>query len=264
MFSIDLSEIWRALFGRDGAVDRAQQVRLQQIARDLTEEARNELIRLATDRLHTSAAEYIAAIQVDYSKIGSSVGGPSIMGSITLVGQLANMIERGWAGGDMKPALLAGRNSRSTSYGGRMNVVPFRHMNPRATGRYGQPMGSQFRQALGVPAARGIGSAVYKAAQKLAPAFVDDVGYHAPERLPPGFAPLLKPHHKTDIFSGMIREEAGYGKARQSKYMTFRAVSSRSDPASWIHPGIQPANLFGEVEKYIDDLAEKISRRSTS
>lgn len=43
--------------------------------------------------------------------------------------------------------------------------------------------------------------------------------------------------HKRDIFAGMVRFDTSTGEAGSSTYMTFRTVSVKSDPRSWIIPG---------------------------
>lgn len=49
--------------------------------------------------------------------------------------------------------------------------------------------------------------------------------------------------HKTSIYAGMQRSEKTYQAATQSMFNTFRRVSSKSDPNSWIHQGMRARNL---------------------
>lgn len=220
---------------------------VKKIIRELAEEARNEILRRAMVELHTSFDDYAAGVQpVKYFLPTGNQMPNGLVAVIELVGMLPNMIEQGWAGGDMKPFLLAGRNSKPTKDGGRYNVVPFRHMGPTTTGRYGQPMGSQFVGMLGAQGAEQLGKSVYNRAKKLV----------TTQRLPAGLAPVLKPHHKTDIYDSMVRDRKKYAKATQSQYKTFRAVSSKSDPAAWIHPGIPAKNFFKDAQDYIDRAAQ--------
>jgi len=220
---------------------------IHQLIRELGEEARNEILRLAMVGLHTSFDDYAAGVQpVVYHLPADTKKMPNgHVATIELVGMMPNMIEEGWAGGDMKPFLLAGRNSKPTKDGGRYNVVPFRHMGPGTTGRNGQPMGSQYAPMLGARGAEQLGKQVYKRAMSLRPG----------KRLAPGTAPILKPHHATDLYAGMVRERKTYAKATQPQYKTFRAVSSRSDPSSWIHPGIKAHGFFAEAQSYVDRAA---------
>lgn len=224
---------------------------MQQIIRELAEEARNEIVRRAMADLHTSFDDYAAGLQpVTYKTEGGLT-----VATIVLTGMIPNMIENGWAGGDMKPFLLSGRNAKVARDGTRYNVVPFRHMGPGTTGRHGQPMGSQYRGQLGRPKADQLGKDVYEAAKGLVGKRSRKAG---PRRLAPGHAPVLKPHHKTDIYAGMVKERAKYKKATQSQYGTFRAVSDKSDPASWIHPGIEAREFFKEASDYVDRVSRSV------
>lgn len=215
---------------------------------EMAELARDEIVRLAAEKLNTSFDDYIAGLQpIEYVfPSGNTLPTGQTVAIIRLDGELPNRIESGWEGGDMKPGLLHGRNSKPTKDGGRYNVVPFRHMGPGTTGRNGQPMGSQFTAMLGPVQARQVGDAVYAMAKKMKDR----------QRMPEGMAPILKSHHKSDIFAGMVRERQQYKKGVQSKYTTFRAVSSKSDPRSWIHPGIKAANLFPAAQAYIDQVMD--------
>lgn len=239
---------------------------------DIAEAIRTEIARLAHERLHSTSQDYVAGLMpVRYNMPGGRLPpGESVVATIALVGWLPNAVEHGWEGGDMKPALLRGRNSRPTASGGRMNVVAFRHGTPGTTGRNMPPMGSA--HAFGVRmtpggvqttgtmprgAAEQLGKRIHKAAKKLA---ATTGGPGQPTqwggRLPEGMAPKLEAHHKTDIYAGMVRQEKTYRKATQSQYTTFRAVSDRSDPRSWIHPGIEGHHLFDAGAAYAGKAAQ--------
>ncbi len=109
------------------------------------------------------------------------------------------------------------------------------------------------------PAAKRLGRRVYRRARKLS-ATTTEPGGHTKwgDRLQAGTAPKLKEHHKTDIFAGMVRQEKTYAKATQSQYTTFRAVSDKSDDASWLHPGIEGQHLFEEVAGEIGGIATRL------
>jgi hypothetical protein len=231
---------------------------LQSILSQIAEEVYNEISRLAGQELNTTGEDYLQGLQpVRHYPIKGTSG---VYATIELVGDLPNMIEHGWSGGDMKPFLLNGRNAKIGKDGVRYNIVPFRHGSPGTTGRNFQAMGSGYRQRqvgvggmsrtghLSANQAIALGARVYKAAKQLKPG----------ERLPAGTggAGLLKPHHKTDIYAGMQRDRANYGGgATQSKYSTFRAVSDNSDPAAWIHLWIEPRKFFEKAARYADQVA---------
>lgn len=60
--------------------------------------------------------------------------------------------------------------------------------------------------------------------------------------------------HKSPKFLGMIKVQGDYGKTSQNTYMTFRRVSSNSDPNSWIRKATQGKNFFDRAEKEIDSV----------
>lgn len=245
---------------------------------DIAEAIRTEIARLAGERLRSTSEDYTQGLQpVKYNLSGGKLpAGESRVASIALVGWLPNAVEHGWPGGDMKPALLRGRNSRSTKTGGRYNVVSFRHGTPGTTGRNAPPMGSAYAfGARMVPggvqdtghmskaAAEKLGKQIHKAAKQLAattgaPGAKTQWG----GKLLAGMAPKLEPHHKTDIYAGMVRQEKVYKKATQSQYSTFRAVSSKSDSRSWIHPGIEGHRLFDAGATYAGKAAEHLLQQA--
>jgi hypothetical protein len=243
--SIDLAALLKGIREKLTGADRRRYA--EEAALILVEEARNEIVRLAMARLNTTADDYIAGLQVErITTKGGWFSPDTITHQVILVGMLPNMIEKGWPGGDMKPALLAGRNAKVGKDGKRYNTVPFRHMGTNATGRNGQPFGSQYREMLGQDWASRLGKSIEKMAKRLRPG----------QRLEAGHAPRLRAHHKTDLYAGLHKR----GQPRHTQYMTFRRVSENSDPRAWLHPGIQPANLFPEVEAHIDRVSGAILR----
>lgn len=244
---------------------------LQGILRDLGDGARQEVVRLAHERLGTTTDDYVDGLSaVDYKVNQGGDGGTAVL---SLQGQLPNMIERGWPGGDMKPFLLAGRNARPTKDGGRMNVVPFRHGTPGTSGRNFPEMGSAYQKRFvlrpggdsGVTghltreAAKKLGRKIHEKAQELGATTKHPEGETEwGDRLKPGLAPVLRPHHKTDIYAGMVRKERTYKKATQPTYVTFRTVSDNSDPQAFVHPGIEARHLFDEAATYVQRLAAEL------
>lgn len=226
---------------------------VKSIIPDIAETARTEIIRLAGERLGVSSDDYIQGVQpVKYHfPSGRIPDGEHTVATIELAGWLPNAIEHGWAGGDMKPALLAGRNAK-TGKSGRYNVVSFRHGVPGGSSRHFQKMGQAHVRAGVMSEAQGrkLGRSVHKAAKGLGPG----------ERLAGGHSPLLRPHHKTDIHQGMARQVKVYKVAQQAQYRTFRAVSERS--SGWIHPGIEARQLFREVKPYVAKVAGQLLQQA--
>ena len=49
--------------------------------------------------------------------------------------------------------------------------------------------------------------------------------------------------HKANLYEGIMRETKSYAQATQGKYVSFRRVSDKSDPLSWIHKGLTARNF---------------------
>lgn len=237
-----------------------------QLVRDIADAARAEWIRLAGKDLRTTRRDYLNGIQpVQMRGKGTAV--------ITLLGELPNIIEEGMDTLDLHDTLL-GPNvpiSEPGNYGKHLKVmkggglgyyraIPFRHATPGTGGAVGQPMGRLYREsAYGedfVKKFKKLGKDVYGAAKELKPTKGDPYGKVSyGGRLPEGMAPKLKPHHATDIFAGMIREEKTYVEATQSQYMTFRTISTGSP--GWIRPATTGRHYAKKVGDYVARMAPK-------
>lgn len=210
---------------------------------EIAEAARNKIITLANERLHSSNQVYVDAVShVEYPYIRGKMPKHRVFTAavITLSGGFPVMIEMGWDGGSMKEGLLNGPKARTAKDGTRYNVIPFRHGTPGTTGKNFKAMGSQFVKALGRHEAARLGERVYAEAKALKPR----------ERLRPraGGTPILRSTHETDLYSSM--EKIG-----SSQYMTWRTVSSMSHPDSWVHPGLAPAKFFDEAARHASAVA---------
>ena len=245
------------------------------VSRDLAEAVRNEIIRLAHEELGTSTEDFVQGVMpVEHHALPpGGIDREVIIATIVLVGWLPNAIENGWAGGDMKPALLSGRNARVSKDGLSVyNTVPFRHGTPGTTGRNFQAMGQGYAASfvikpgggavqhgsLGREEAARLGRRVHGAAKRLAATTSHaDSGTKWGGRLAAGVGGVGKarPHHKTDLHAGMVRHAKTYRSATQSSYGTFRRVSTNSDPSAFVHPGIEGHRLFEAGGRYLDEIA---------
>lgn len=223
---------------------------------DIAEAVRTEIVRRAGQELGTTANDYIQGLlPVQYHfPSGKVPDGEHTVATIALAGWLPNALEQGWSGGDLKVFLLSGRNSKTAKGGGRYNVVPFRHGAPGGSRRNIQKMGDAHEKAgrMTHKQAQKMARSVHKAAKNLKPG----------ERLGAGHSPKLRPHHSTSIHTGMQRQRKKYKSATQSKYMTFRTVSSKS--SGWVHPGIEPHEFFDEAADYADKVAGKLFQKALS
>jgi hypothetical protein len=242
------------------------------ILSDIADAARNEWISIASRELQTSRQDYITGIQP--VKLDEYKG----VATISLVGVLANLIEVGMDATDLHNTLLGPDVPISPpgSYGKHLTVkddgsfgyyraIPFRHATPGAAGVSGAPMGSAYDGHEAVADAKKLGKKVYELAQGLSASTSDPYGYNTEyggrltsprdvetgERLP--IAPLLKSHHKTNIYEGMIREEKTYQNATQSQYMTFRTISTGSP--GWLRPQTQGRHFAEKVNQYVQQTA---------
>lgn len=213
--------------------------------------ARTEWVRLAQQELKTTARDYIRGIQeleVSENKV-----------SITLTGVLPNMVEQGWAATDLRKTLLGpDSNAKIAKDGSRYNTVPFRHASPGSSGRNtGRPMPR----------------AIHNVAKALKPTMSRPDGgkTNYGDRLHPGLSmskaarKILntkeREHHKTSIYTGMIREQKTYEKSKGSKYTTFRRISSKAG-TGWQHPGITARHLARKVDQYVKKVQDGILREA--
>lgn len=243
----------RELFAAIG--DEAVQAELANIA----ESARNHWIGLAQRYLHTTRATYIRGIQKVQLTPGVAI--------ISLVGVLPNMLENGativnlrdWLLGPNVPTVPRGqRGKHRAKDGGFYRSIPFRHQTPGSSGTQAPPMGDPYRGV--VAGAAEIGRTVYKHARKLKSRQQTDAAGDPVDRLPAGLAPQLKEHHKTDIYSGMVRVEAGYsGEGKDAVkqtggYMTFRTISTNV-PEGWIRPPTLPRHFAQKTSRFVARIA---------
>lgn len=167
--------------------------------------------------------------------------------SVIATKKIAEQLENGTGPWDMKPMLLGGPKAR-VGKNGRYNIIPFKH----GTG------GNQDSNRKAMP------TQVYQQARQLKATIKQANAMKYGGRLPaqgkPGQNPTTGYQHKHDKYEGMVRVEKKYGKATQSQYMTFRVVSEKSDPDSWIHPGYQAHNIAKGVSDFCKPAVERMLR----
>jgi hypothetical protein len=211
----------------------------------VTAEVARNWADLAKKELKNSREEYIHSLVV-------ADDGP-MTGKIILKGQFPNAIEQGMSPFDMKPGFEGSPkvHMKIDGKGGWYLTVPFRHAVPGSLGE-----SSAFSAVM--PAG------VYAVAKKLKPsttnlrggtnwgASVKDVNLPKELAQPTSRAPVKignqvfeEYKHKSSIYAGMVKMEKFYAKGAGSSYASFRRVSDKSDPDSWIHRGIT-AHGFAE------------------
>lgn len=236
--------------------------------------AKVEWDRLASVELFTSRHEYREHI--------SNVEYGDGFAAIHLTGEIPNIVENGLDPIDLRKILLGpkvpvvprGQKGKHVSvhvdeYGsaktGYYRAIPFRH-TVGTSGVLGAPMGAAFRKKLGPKDAAELGQKVWEHAKELTGTRTDPYkGTKWGGRLPAGLAPLLKPHHKTDIFAGMVKSRKKYQKKTQSQYFTFRTISTHNK-IGWMRPKIEGRHLSKKVaayvERYLGDMVESFMEGS--
>lgn len=232
---------------------------------DVADGAYAEWVRIAGKELSTTRETYLQGIQPVEKKPGMAV--------LSLVGALPNAIEEGQAAYDMHETLLGpnvpiappGRFGKhltidpKTFKTGYYRAIPFRHATPGTKkrprgGAVGVEMGKAYAGHAAVEDAKALGKKVYGKAKRLKATVSDPYGgttYGG--RLPAGLAPKLKPHHKTDIYAGMIRERKTYEKKTQGQYMTFRMISTGSP--GWRRKKTTGRFFSAKVSDYVQKVA---------
>ena len=214
--------------------------------------ALNEWVRIAQSRLHTTRETYIDGLRQAESFVAA---GDSF--SISLVGRMPNNIEFGMAGFDMKtvrPGWLGGAKSKVSKSGSRYVVIPFRHSTgggPRMnyTGK-AAAVGDLKTQLRDTVKKYGIDRMVRAATGQVVAGPVSRVPKSA--AVHPYLKGLTRIQKPTEG-----KTKSGMGKG-SSQLMTFRIMSEKSNPESWIHPGIKAASILPEVERWVDSQLDKI------
>jgi hypothetical protein len=164
-------------------------------------------------------------------------------------------IEEGQPERDMKLSLPASKKARMAKDGSLYLYIPFRHGTPTARGI--QPMPKEvykLAKALSFSYHQGIVGSRISGTGHQVPVF----GYQWGARLGQGLGSKVKPWHVTDYYQGMYRfKDSGTTKQQKSAgYITFRTMSQKSDPRSWIRPaqpGMHPLDVAME-EAYQENL----------
>lgn len=233
---------------------------------DVAQSARAYWIKLAKEDKSHLKVDYLQAIQpIDVGKRTRT---------ISLVGELAHIIEDGAPALDMRKTLL-GPNAKNIQYskdGGKYRAIPFRHKTANMGSPYAARQGVLNRGQLNkivTNKAKAIGKRVYKAAKQLSSTTMQSAysrqgrkreltAYKTSKgsRLAAGYAPKLKEHHKTDIYAGMVKVSKTYEKATQSFYMTFRTISTKVQEG-WIRKPIPARHYAEEVNTFVSRMIPK-------
>ena len=252
----------------DNAIPNMDDRVIEGILRDVGASARNKWLKFAERDSSSFRTDYMQGI----SPVTSRGKRTQV---VSLVGEVAHLLEDGAPRVDMRDTLLGpnvpvvprGERGKHLSKNKQFyRAIPFRHTLPGTSGAVGQAMGSAYTGHDAVSDAKKLGNAVYRAAKKLAPTTTDPYskqtkwgGWLKTHRLRSGISsgkgvPLLKPHHKSSIFEGMVRQEKTYEKATQSQYTTFRTISTAVRDGSWIRKPIAARKYAEKVSRFVADV----------
>jgi hypothetical protein len=218
-------------------------------------------------RVINSRGDYTRSIHADLSK--------EQLKAVWSNGPWTDQIEKGHPEIDLKPGLLHGPKARMGK-NGPYNIVPFRHGIPnslKSNNPMPQDLYNMMRRETNkldkIRAATGHGTGTSRIVgkgpgvwQRVSGAQDVKNNYQWGFRLPAskGGIPETKQTSqgdytwKTGKHSGMVRMDTSTKKARSSEYITFRVVSYKSDPASWIVPKQDPIPIR---EKVVEILKEE-------
>lgn len=220
---------------------------------NLAKAAQNEWITRAQSRLESSREIYVNGLrQAESFKVVTGLLSDTY--ELQLVGEMPNNLEFGMPAFDMKavkPGWLGGKKAKVGKDGSRYVTIPFRHST-----------GNSPRFAY-------TGKAKAADMKTLLRKAVKDYGMNRWGIGPGGAIPPMKripnnaPVHQ--YLKGLTRiEKPTSGRTstgvqrRSSMFMTWRRMSDKSAPSSWIHPGLTAANILPEIETWADEQLDKI------
>jgi len=229
---------------------------------NVAQSARAHWIKIAKEDKSHLKVDYLQAIQpID---VGKNTW------TISLVGEIAHLIENGAPRLDMRTTLLGPnvpvapmgkKGKRENKDGGFYRAIPFRHKNMSKGLPYAGRQGTLNRGSLNqkvLARAKAIGRNVHREAKNLTSTTTQAYGGRAKKgtRLAAGLAPKLKAHHKTDIYAGMIKQSKTYEKATQNTYMTFRTISTNVTEG-WIRKPLPARHYAEDVNTFVSKMIPK-------
>lgn len=199
-----------------------------------------------TFRIHVLSGEYVRSIQEGFRMLDD------LTGEIINTSGHGSLIEDGVTPFDMKEGLLTSPKSKWGKDGSLYITVPFRHGTPGAKTMPSMPK-SVYKDAKQLGYSRRNGSLnalasgqqyTYNWGGRLKQSS-EGQRSHASNHPGAGYT------WKTGLYSGMVR----MGQEKHSQYITFRRVSTNSDPNSWQHPGVKPRPIR---EAVIENTREEV------
>lgn len=207
--------------------------------------ARQEWVRIARQRLRSTARGYISSIgPVEINRNMATIR----LRSNTPEGKLANALEDGASPYDLKKGLLRSSKVKRTKDGKPYIHVPFQLKTPGGGARGSEPSVMP-RSIYRMASQMGIGQPM-----KLPKKYED---YGIKTRLS---ADIEKWGHytwKASPYQGIVKTPSGGGGGK-STYHTFRTVSKNSDPSSWIHPGFRKLGAIEQASQKVEQIFAEV------
>jgi len=234
-------------------IDKELQEKFKHAVAWIASGAQTYWIRLAQERLGSRRADYINGLRQAES-FKAYVSGSSHVYEIQLVGRMPNNFEFGMGGFDMKtvrPGWLGGGKAKTSEDGSKYIHIPFRHSKTSTTNIPSSGGRTHTMQEHVKWAARRHGlNRMVRAGSRVVEGPV--------KRIPT--SATVHPYLRglTRIQKGQEETTASGLQRGSSTLMTFRTMSEKSDPSSWIHPGITGANLLPLVEDWVDNELGKV------
>lgn len=216
----------------------------------------------AKQSLGSSRSNYIKGIQqIDRGKLEKAV---------VLVGNFNNMLEDGVSPFDMKAGFEKSLKKKIKTNGGWYLTIPLRFATAGSLGEneaFSNVMPEEVTSAAQKLSASSTGADGSKSSgQQLKLSDIPQSFQGKQKRAAVGdFGEYT---HKNNIYEGIQRNEKTYENSTQSSYNSFRRVSDKSSPDSWIHSGIKSFNLIDRalnttnIEKIADNSVDEfLSKR---
>lgn len=182
---------------------------------------------------------------------------------------VTELLEKGHGLIDLKPGLLRGIKSRQGK-NGRYNIVPFRHGTPGTDRFRNNPMPLSvyttmrklMREADTVVASgvstRGGSSQRVGRKTEWGVRLNDSLRGLRSKLIRKGGKVVGTYTWKTGKYAGMVALQQSTTNSKRHGYMTFRVVSARSDPMSWIVPEQPPWPVRDAVIQFMEPFAKQI------
>jgi hypothetical protein len=212
---------------------------------------RQEFAAQANKKLDSTRDAYMNALTIGYS---STV----LVVELDRESWIANSVETGCSAFDMKQSHLQSQKAKMSQRGYKYMSIPLEQTKTgkRSGTEAGQALQDKIREALKRPNftlssvdSRKDGTvAVTEAIQTADPA--------------------VRGLYRVRQYGSMDSYKMG-GRPKSSQFVLFRTMSENPDSKSkWEHPGIQPANIFADVQGWVDavlpDVINKIMDESIS